>query len=174
MIFPSEDSNFPSGMEFQKSLRGAPGLEWLQDSSSQHWPGSLFSFLKGVNLTFWLVTKVAIFSYFQLRYKGLGWSSSHRFYLRNAKWLSRAQLVPHSLSHSAWNVHSYFCWIVVLLLTMKSNIKTKLTMPTRRAENSAICLLCDFGKIKTSVLRFPHLWDYNTNANLRGLWWELS
>ena len=44
MIFPSEDSNFPSGMEFQKSLRGAPGLEWLQDSSSQHWPGSLFSF----------------------------------------------------------------------------------------------------------------------------------
>lgn len=57
---------------------------------------------------------------------------------------------------------------------MKSNIKTKLTMPTERAENSQTCQWYDCGKIKTSVLQFPHLQDDNTHTYLTGLLWGLN
>ena len=159
-------------MEIHKSFGSPKGWNGSKIPPHTIGQGLFFPSLKGVNLTFRLVTKVAIFSYLWLRYKGLGGSTAHRFYLRNAKWFSRTQLVPRSLSHSAGNVHSYFCWIILLLMK-KSNTKTKLAMPTERAENSPTCQLCDFGKIKTSVLWFPHLWDDNTNTYLRGLWWEL-
>lgn len=115
-----------------------------------------FPSLKGVNLTFSLVTKAAIFSYLWLGYKGLWGRAAHRVLFEGC------QMVPQdpagaSFLHRAWNVHSYFCWIILLLLTMKSNIKTKLAMPTERERKTlkpASYMTLEKSK---PVLQFPHL-----------------
>lgn len=148
MIFRSEESNFPSGMEFQKSLQGAPGLEWLQDSSSHHWPGSLFSFSERCEFDLLIGHQGCHIQLLLTKIQRTWMECSPQILFEECQ-MALQVLAGTTLSHTVPEICSYFCCIVILLLTMKSNIKTKLTIPTggQRTQQSACCVTLEKSKV---------------------------
>lgn len=166
---------FHLGWIFKNSYWEPIELEGLQDSSSHHWPGSLVSFSERCEYDLSIGHQGCHIQLLATETQRASRENSPQ----NSIWgMPNGSLGPSwycYLLHSAWNVHSYFWWVIILLLPTTSNIKAKLTMPLRKAENSRICLVVWFMKIKTFMLRFPHLWDGdNNNAYLTRLLWVLN
>lgn len=120
-------------------------LEWLQDFRSRHWPGALFSFSKRCEFDLFIGHQGC---HIQLRATRM--KTSPRSSIWGMPTGSPGPSWSHSLPHSAWNVHSYFCWVIILLLKTKSNIN-KISKTYREGRELSNLPVVQKSKLSASV-----------------------